>query len=131
MVSTAHVALSETEVGRQLLLAGLAQHLYFVDVTPTTVRARAYPGLLHALRADERFASGGLHHLHPEVGSDRADFRSYRGTFGRGSLQIVVDLQTGAFYADVDQWNPYEDVVNWVGHAGEVLKGWWKRLVTH
>jgi hypothetical protein len=83
---------------------------------------------IRALRADGRFAEGMLYGLHTDVGEDLTDFRSYRGTFGRGSLQIVIDKRTGAFYADIDQWNPYADVVNWVGHAfGEVVPHWFRK----
>ena len=123
--------LATTEPGRQLILAGLAPFLYTVELTPAAVRAWASPTLISVLLRDPRFASGVLHGLHPEVGTHRRDFRAYRGTFGKGSLQIVVDERTGKFYADVDHWNPYEDVVNWVGHAGEVLRGWWNRVRSH
>lgn len=121
------LTLTDTEVGRQLIAAGVLSHLYELELFPTSVRGWSYPALLFALRADPRVVEGMLHGLHPEVGEVRTDFRSYRGTFGKGSLQIVVDCRTGRFYADVDQWNPYADVVNWVGHAGEVIAGWWRR----
>jgi hypothetical protein len=80
-----------------------------------------------SLRRDRRFNEGMLHRLHADVGNNLTDFRSTRGAFGQGSLQIVVDLTTGTFYADVDLFNPYQDVVNWVGHAGEVVAGWFRR----
>lgn len=76
----------------------------------------------HVLRRDPRFHEGSLHYLHVDVGTRRTDFRSYKGMVCRGSLQVVVDLATGRFYADIDGWNPYQDLVNWFGHAvGEVL----------
>lgn len=115
-------------VVQQLAAAGLLGYLTRVDLTETTVRAIAVPGLLTTLQQDRRFAAGGLHLLHGDVGDNRRDFRSYRGTFGKGSLQIVLDATTGAFYADVDQWNPYADVVNYIGHGGEVVGNFTKRL---
>lgn len=123
--------LSETEVGRQLLLAGAAPYLARIEFQGETVRAIAVPGLVAVLRANDRFIEGLLHGLHGDVGPNRTDFRSIRGSFGKGSLQIVLDPLTGVFYADVDRFSPYDDVVGFVGHAGEVIRGWWRRLVTH
>lgn len=117
-------------VAQQLAAAGLLPLLVPTDVTETHVRAvvrgDALPGLLQRLDGDPRFAHGSLHLLHVDVGAHRRDYRAYRGTFGRGALQVVLDARTGACYADIDRWNPYADVVNWVGHAGEVLRGWWR-----
>ena len=48
------------------------------------------------------------------------------GCSGR-SLQIVVNMETGVCYADVDAANPYQDVVNIVWHTGEVIAGWFRR----
>lgn len=79
------------------------------------------------LRKDKRFTEGGLHHLHKDVGLNRTEFRSDTGKLLSGSTQIVVDLTTGRFYADVDRFNPYQDAANNVGHALlEVLPGWMK-----
>lgn len=81
--------------------------------------------VVHVLRRNKRFTEGSLHGLHVDVGKRRTDFRSERNSVGVGSLQIVVDLESGRFYADIDKWNPYQDAVNWLGHAfGEVLPGW-------
>ena len=85
------------------------------------------------LQNDPRFASGAWYQFHEDVGDDLVDFRGYRGTFGKGALQIVVDRQTGAFYSDVDAFNPYADVVGFLGHAfGEVVPqtvaGWWRKV---
>ena len=90
-----------------------------------------FPGSVYdALMIDPRFANGELHKLHKEMGFDLQDFRSYRNTFGNGSLQIVINRQTGAFYADVDGWNPYQDVVNILGHTfGEVVPHWFARVI--
>lgn len=81
-----------------------------------------------ALDGDPRFASGVLYGLHRDVGAHLQDFRAFSGTFGKGSLQIVVDHVTGRFYADVDNFNPYQDVVGFLGHAfGEVIPMWFRR----
>jgi hypothetical protein len=80
-------------------------------------------GAVDLLKKDPRFANGIFYGLHRDVGKNLIDFRSYNGTFGKGSLQLVVDTVTGAVYADVDRWNPYQDVVSVVGHLGEVLAG--------
>lgn len=124
----ADTELATTPVGRQLIAAGVVPFLLSVEIEPTCVRGWSYPGLLQHLRQHEAFTEGALHGLHPEVGEDRTDFRAWRRAFGSGSLQIVIDTRTGRYYADIDQWNPYEDVVNWVGHAGEVLRGWWRKV---
>ena len=81
------------------------------------------------LDADPRFARGGLHHLHVEVGKHRTEFRAHPGEIGTGSLQIVIDTQTGRFYADIDKFSPYTDGVNVIGHTfGEVVPGWLKKI---
>jgi hypothetical protein len=81
------------------------------------------------LELDDRFLSGGLHGLHDEVGKNRVDFRSITGKLGEHSLQIVIgDKRVRNFYADIDGHNPYQDVVGFVGHAGTVIKNWFKRL---
>ncbi len=77
----------------------------------------------------DEFANGILYGFHTDVGRDLRDFRSYTGTFGNGSLQIVMDRYTGHFYADVDHFNPYQDVINAVGHLfGEVLPHLFRRI---
>lgn len=75
------------------------------------------------------FAHGILYGFHTDVGRNLTDFRSYTGTFGPGSLQIVMDRNTGHFYADVDRFNPYQDVINAFGHLfGEVLPHLFRRI---
>jgi hypothetical protein len=40
-----------------------------------------------------------------------------------------MDRYTGHFYADVDRFNPYQDVVNAFGHVfGEVLPHLFRRI---
>jgi hypothetical protein len=44
-------------------------------------------------------------------------------------MQLVIDQQTGHFHVDVDRFNPYQDVVNFFGHAfGEVLPNLFRRI---
>lgn len=116
------------EVARQLHEAGLDEFIRDVVLEPASIRGVLGMRGVVQLRDDPRFAEGGLHALHADVGTPRTEFRSYRGCCGPGSLQIVVNLQSGAFYADVDAWNPYADAVNWLGHAfGEVIPNWLTR----
>src|SRR5687767_15057143 len=58
--------------------------------------------VLEYLRRHPHF-KGGPALLHGEVGTPRMEFRSFRGAFQEGSsLQIVVNLRDGRFYADHD-----------------------------
>jgi hypothetical protein len=66
------------------------------------------------------FRRGVLHGRHKDVGPKRLDFRSDRGSLGAGSLEVVFSRLTGVVFIDVDQFNPYEDVASFFGHAGEV-----------
>jgi hypothetical protein len=87
-------------------------------------------GLATRLQQDARFANGVFYQLHrKDFGPDAAltEFRSYRNTLGKGSLQIVFDQKTGAVYADIDGHNPYEDVVSIIGHNVTVLKNWFRK----
>lgn len=117
----------------QLGAAGILRYLTPVAVTDRMLTASSaphHPLIIEQLLKDKRFASGSLHKLHVDVGLNRRDFRAFRGALGakhKGSLQIVIDEITGNFYADVDAWNPYEDVVSWVGHASEVVSHALKR----
>lgn len=119
--------LSDTELGRQLLVSGVAQYLSAVEIASEILHGHASVALVPYLRAHTDFAEGPLHELHRDVGPARHDFRSYRGSFGPGSLQIVYSPVTRQVYADIDQWNPYADVVGYVGHSVEVVRGWWRR----
>lgn len=117
-----------TPVVKQLAAAGVMPYLRWPrEVSRKHVRAVADIGLIEKLDRDGRFVSGGLHRLHPEVGEPRREWRSYTGAFGPGSLQIVLNTKNGECYADVDQFNPYQDAVNWIGHAGEVIGGLFRR----
>lgn len=104
------------------------EHVVELYDEDAAVRFRLTDAGLTRLQQDDRFASGILHGLHADVGEDRADFRSHTGALGKGSLQIVVDKQTGRAYADVDRFSPYSDVVGFLGHAfGEVIPGWFRK----
>lgn len=81
-----------------------------------------------ALAADTRFQSGPFSLLHPDIPEPRRDYRAIKGTFGRGSLQLVVCDTTGEFWCDVDRFSAYQDVVNQIGHLfGEVIPWPWKK----
>ena len=67
------------------------------------------------------FRKGLLSNRHKDVGRARIDYRSFRGTLGRGSMQIVVSMSTGAVFIDMDRFNPYEDLASFIGHSWEVI----------
>lgn len=120
------------DVIAQLEAAQLKPWLSEIVIGPksvtATIRQEQLPNFLITMRArKEDFAEGVLFGLHLDVGDELTDFRSFRGKFGKGSMQIVLDKRTGRFYADVDLWNPYADLVNFVGHTGEVLANWFRR----
>ncbi len=124
----------EGQCAAQLGAAGILRYLTPIAVTDRMISASSSPHhdtVIRTLMEDPRFLCGSLHGLHVDVGTDRRDFRAIRGALGKdykGSLQIVIDATTGNFYADVDRYNPYADVVDWCGHAfGEVVPHLWKR----
>lgn len=119
----------EDEVFWQIADAGYAERLLHFSVTGDHMAGIVDSTLIASLEHDERFANGLFYGLHTDVGSNLVDFRSYNGVIGPGSLQIVIDRKTGAFYADVDRFNPYEDVVRFLGHTGEVLAGLFRRVL--
>lgn len=116
------------EAFRQIHRAGYLNDLVGYHVEGSRVEGIVDLSILPKLRADTRFHEGPLHSLHQDVGHHRTEFRSHTGEFGDGSLQFVICLDDGSFYADVDKFSPYADVVGLFGHAGEVLSGWWKRM---
>lgn len=125
--SRADYFLSAPDVLEQIRKADLDGYLAEFETTETSIHGfvptPSLPALLAQLRKDNRFAEGLFYGLHRDVGQALTDFRSFRGVLGEGSLQIVIDKETGRFYADVDKWNPYADVVNFLGHTGEVVAG--------
>ena len=114
------------EAYKQLTRCGALAYLKNVKILGPAVYADADLQIIDALKADKSFLAGIGHLLHGDVGDDRCDFRSIRGSFGKGSLQIVVSKQTWKLYADIDMFSPYDDVLGFFGHIGEVLK-FWKR----
>lgn len=121
--------LPDNEAIRQLGRAGYLNCLTDIEPGQGIVRATFDLALIGKLRDDGRFASGILYRLHTDIGHDLIDFRSFAGAFGKGSLQIVIDKKTGKFYADVDKYNVYQDLVGLFGHAfGEVLPYVWRRF---
>ena len=114
---------TSTEVHGQLEQAGLLPFVRTFDGSDgQSISGTISLFAIRKLEADPRFKSGPLHLMHGEVGAHRIEFRADPGELGKGSLQIVIDKQTGRFHADIDHYSPYTDVVNFVGHAfGEVL----------
>jgi hypothetical protein len=118
----------DCEAFRQLEQAGYRPYLTACSANGTTLFGTLDVNAIERLTTDPRFANGVFYGYHRDVGGDLTDFRSYRGAFGRGSLQLVVDRQTGQFYADIDKFNVYQDVVGFIGHAfGEVVPHWFKK----
>ncbi|MGB7217659.1 MAG: hypothetical protein WBD07_02525, partial [Vicinamibacterales bacterium] len=65
------------------------------------------------------FTTGPLFGFHQEMllpGTDTVSYRSYNGTFGSGSLQLVVNTSTRQAHIDVDGYNPNQDLVSLFGH---------------
>ena len=115
------------EVLEQMACAGLMPYLRTLHVNGQKVQGTAKLSLLQVLRQDIRFVEGPLHKLH-RVGDHPTEFRSHTGELCPGSLQIVVDKRTGVFEADIDKFSPYSDAVGAVGHAGEVVVPFLKKI---
>jgi hypothetical protein len=120
----------EWEVADELSAAGI-----FEQITNPVWNGHGFTGQLSAdvvnqLQSDGNFASGILYgfHISEVPGGNLTDFRSYTGTFGDGSLQVVISGNSPYnFYSDVDRFNPYQDLVNLFGHTFmEVLPGLFK-----
>lgn len=120
------------EVMSQVRRAGASPHLLNTNVREQSVYAdvRDMASLMAALAQNGNMQQGALHRLHEDIGQKRTEFRGFKNAFGEGSLQIVLGLDTNRFYADVDKFSPYEDVVGIVGHSVEVIahffKKWWR-----
>ena len=120
----------ENEPLRQLFATGYFAYVKTAYTSAGTVYGEVDLALIPLLRNDARFKAGGLHHLHTDVGDDRVEFRGLRRQFGEGSLQIVICREDGQFYCDVDAFSPYDDVVSFGGHSGEVLHHWGRKLTS-
>lgn len=121
------------KVLEQLEKAGYLADCAQLSVTGEAVRFVLFPSAVDRLRADKEFASGPGYLYHKDIGDHLLDFRSFEGSFGKGSLQIVVDATSGEAYADIDKHNPYQDVVGFLTHnLGEVVphtvRDWWRKL---
>ncbi|MGO4517178.1 hypothetical protein AB4Y89_15395 [Terriglobus sp. 2YAB30_2] len=76
--------------------------------------------LFSDLQSDSNFKCGALYGFHTTLADGQGgmfDCRSITGTYGYGSMQIVGSTATGEVHVDVDRFNPYQDVVNFLGHA--------------
>jgi hypothetical protein len=112
----------------QIARAGYSQFVQDYVEHGDTLLGNVDLELIDRLHHDPRFASGVFYGFHRDVGGDLIDFRSYNGELGEGSLQLVIDRFTGAIYADIDRFNPYQDVVRIFGHLfREVLPGFFRR----
>jgi hypothetical protein len=123
-----------SDVLDQLAKAGVLSYIKpgSVEVNAHSISGEIESDVLDLLRDHCQFQEGIFHGLHRDVGSHRTEFRSHRGAFGAGSVQIVIGRTSGKFYADIDGFSPYEDVVGIVGHLfGEVvpnkLRHWFRR----
>lgn len=128
------------EVLARIHQAGYGKYLTNVDVQTKAVYADialvALSAMLTQLREDKRFKQGNLHavspnkrrKLHKDVGKNLTEFRSHTNEIGKGSMQYVIDVQTGRFYADIDKASPYTDVWSQIVHTGEVIEGFWGKV---
>lgn len=115
------------EVYRRLEAFGLLAYVQQITVEEFTVAGTIGLRAVVALRQDRRFIEGGLWWLHRHVGEHLTEFRSDRGAEGPGSMQLVIDLETGAFEADIDLSHPY-DLVGAVWHFfGDMMPSWLRR----
>jgi hypothetical protein len=68
--------------------------------------------------------------LHAEdVGKPRIEFRSRDGVLVKGdsrSLQVVINLRDGRFYADLDLYNPHENLGGLLKH--NIVEVWGPKL---
>ena len=115
--------MNENITYQQLHKADLLKYCHRILEANNTIIGTVDFNIINILRSDARFKEGVFYGYHRDVGKDLIDFRSHRNCFGKGSLQIVIDYQTGNMYADIDKWSPYEDVVSFFGHTWEVIKG--------
>ena len=92
---------------------------YYGKVKDVKVFAAYLQSRLH-IGNEGIFRRGFLHSRHKDIGPERLDFRSDRGSLGAGSLQVVFSRLTGVVFIDMDEFNPYEDIASFFGHAGEV-----------
>jgi hypothetical protein len=112
----------------QLDKAGVLEHCKTVVPGEAKVTGRVSLLALNHLRKHPQFSPPVPAILHgADVGSPRIEFRSYRGAFEDDtSLQVVINPKTGAFYADLDRFNPTQDVHGFLAH--NILEVWGPKL---
>jgi len=67
------------------------------------------------------FGQGLFSLTHLDVGGSRKDFRQ-RDPYGVGSLQVVINPDSGFFYADIDRFNAFDFPGGTIAHiAAEVI----------
>ncbi len=106
-----------SEVDFQLSCSGYGAYIDYLHWDGDGYSGHMNLAALDELSNDGNFANGFLYGSTPDVGRELRDFRSYTGSFGDGSLQIAISADSGNFHIDVDRFNPYQDVVNFFGHA--------------
>ena len=124
-------AITGEDVWMQLEAAGIAAYLTEPRLETKSVYAQTDVSLVAMLTAHPSFKRGIFHGCHPDLGPAkyRVDFRAHRKEFGKDhSLQVVMNKQTGKFYADLDLYSFYEDLAGAFGHTFlEVLPNWFRR----
>lgn len=123
------LAFPYTAIEEQLRLSGCYPYILTAVEVENGIRGKVQLSLINKLKKDGRFLSSPLHALHADVGPNRCEFRSITGAFGEGSMQIVINRDTGAFFADIDKFNPAQDAVGAFGHLfGEVIPNLFRKL---
>lgn len=84
----------------------------------------------HYADPDAAFTTGATAGHHSDIcglPGGCVSYRSYNGTYGSGSLQLVVNSESGAAHIDVDHHNPNQDLFSFLGHLVlEVLPGFFQ-----
>lgn len=81
---------------------------------------------IQILSRSPQFINANLGYLHDaELGEPCFDFRSItngNNCLGNLSLQINIGKTSGRARADLDKFNPVQDLSSFIGHIGEVLQ---------
>lgn len=120
--------MNQKDLINQLTKARLINYISNIEYSAKGIKGNVNAILfLSIIRKDLRFQEGLLHGLHKDIGPQRRDFRSFNGTFGKGSLQVVISKKNNRLHADIDSHSPYNDVVSFVIHSGVVIWNWIRR----
>ena len=123
------------EVWRQLVVSGYSRYVEppqqdddsLVGICSTLLRKAL---LEDCAQSDRNFKHLGFSPMHGGLGRD--EFRSIKGRYGPGSLQIVirpVSPSFDAWYADIDRFNPLQDVAGFLAHQfGAVIPSFFRDL---